>query len=281
MSVERHSRLNRVLQDLPEGYLADSAWLTNLGLSPSSIHGYVRQGWLEHLAPRLYLRGNPSLEEHGPVRWEICLLSLQNVMRRPIHAGAQTALELAGYWQYATFGKRRVWLYTDDRRARAILSRAPLDAEPELRTRRLFKDPDIGLERRILDLATSSLGAPVPSEAPLSPTWKQTLTLSSLERAILETLAEVPAGVSFEHGGELFEGLTTLRPALMAKLLHSCTSIKAKRLFFYFAGQHRSPAGKRLRPEDFDLGSGKRQIVAGGEYDPQFQITVARRRRRT
>lgn len=279
MNVERHSRLNRLLQELPEGFVTDSAWLKSLGLSSSSIHGYVRQGWLEHLAPRLYRRANPSLEEHGPVRWEVCLLSLQNVMHRPVHAGAQTALELAGYWQYATFGKRRVWLYTDDRRARAILSRAPLDSEPELRTSRLFKDSDIGLERRVLDLATSSLGAPANSPA-RSPLWKQTLTVSSLERAILEMLAEVPAGVNFEHGGELFEGLTTLRPALMTKLLHSCTSIKAKRLFFYFAGKHRSRGPKRLRPEDFDLGSGKRQIVAGGEYDPQFQITVPRRRRR-
>lgn len=279
MNVERHSRLNRLLQELPEGYVADSEWLKSVGLSPSSIHGYVRQGWLEHLAPRLYRRANPSLEEHGPVRWEICLLSLQNVMHRSVHVGAQTALELAGYWQYATFGKRRVWLYTDDRRARAVLSRVPLDAQPQLRTGRLFTDRDIGLERRVLDLATSSLGAPAGSEEARSPVWKQTLAFSSLERAILEMLAEVPADVSFEHGGELFEGLTTLRPALMTKLLHSCTSIKAKRLFFYFAEQHRSRGPKRLRPEDFDLGSGKRQIVPGGEYDPQFRITVPRRRR--
>ena len=280
MTVERHSRLNRLLQELPEGYVADTEWLKGLGLSSSSLHDYVRQGWLEHVAPRLYRRANPALQHQEPIRWELCLLSLQNVMHLPVHVGAQTALELAGYWQYATFGKRRVWIYTHDRRARTILSRVPLDAQPELCRRKLFQDAELGVERRVLDLVTSSLGATVEAGPARSPLWKQTLTVSTLERAILEMLAEVPAGVSFEHGSELFEGLTTLRPTLMTKLLHSCTSIKAKRLFFYFSEQHRSPGRKRLRPDDFDLGSGKRQIVGGGEYDAEFQITVPRRRRR-
>lgn len=278
MGAERHSRLNQLLHELPEGYVADTQWLKGLGLADSSIHGYVRQGWLEHLAPGLYRRANPTLKDQEPVRWEICLLSLQNVMKRSIHVGAMTALDLAGYWQYATLSKRRVWLYTDDRRARGLLSRAPLDAEPELRTRRLFMDPEIGVETRVLDLATSTLGAGLEPGPTRSPLWKQHLSVSSLERAILEVLAEIPAAVSFDHGGELFEGLTTLRPALMKDLLLSCTSIKAKRLFFYFAGQHRA-LRKRLRPEDFDLGSGKRQIVPGGQFDAQFQITVPRGRR--
>lgn len=268
-----------MLHELPDGYVVDTEWLKGLGLSASSIHGYVRRGWLEHLAPRLYRRGDPTLHDREPVRWEICLLSLQNVMRRPIHVGAMTALELAGYWQYAMLGKRRVWLFTDDSRARAVLSRAPLDATPELRTRKLFKDSDVGLETRILDLASSALGAGLASVARRSPLWKQQLSVSSLERAILEVLAEIPMEVSFEHGSELFEGLTTLRPALMKQLLRSCTSIKAKRLFFYFAGQHRSRWRRRLRPDEFDLGSGKRQIVPGGQYDPEFQITVPRRGR--
>jgi len=280
MKAQRHSRLNQLLHEVPDGFVVDSTWLKEMGLSASSIHGYVRNGWLEHLAPRLYRRGNPSLGDGQSVRWEICLLSLQNIMKRPIHAGAMTALELAGYWQYATLGRRRVWLYTDDRRARGLLSRAPLDAEPELRTRRLFKDPDLGIEARVLDLATSTLGAGIEPGPARSPLWKQHLSVSSLERAILEVLAEIPSAISFEHGGELFEGLTTLRPALMKELLLSCTSIKAKRLFFYFSAQHRSRGRKHLRPEDFDLGSGKRQIVPGGEFDSGFQITVPRRRGR-
>ena len=279
MGAERHARLNRLLHDLPEGFVADTQWLKGLGLADSSIHGYVRQGWLEHLAPGLYRRGDPTLKDQGPVRWEICLLSLQNIMKRPIHVGGQTALELAGYWQYAMLGKRRVWLYTDDRRARSTLARVPLDAVPKLRSRRLFEDPALGLETRVLDLVTSTLGAASKPTAAKSPAWKQQLIVSGLERAILEVLSEIPGEVGFDHGAELFEGLTTLRPAVMKELLLSCTSIKTKRLFFYFAGQHRA-LRKRLRPADFDLGSGKRQIVPGGQFDAEFQITVPRSRRR-
>lgn len=279
MSVQRHARLNQLLHELPEDYVADTAWLKGLGLSASSIQGYVRQQWLEHLAPGLYRRRNPTMNDRGPVRWEICLLSLQNIMKRPIHVGGQTALEMAGYWQYAMLGKRCVWLYTDDRRARSTLERVPLDAVPKLRRRRLFEDATLGLETRVLDLVTSTLGAAAKPTAAKSSAWKQQLTVSGLERAILEVLSEVPAEVGFDHGAELFEGLTTLRPAVMKELLLSCTSIKTKRLFFYFAGQHRA-LRKRLRPADFDLGSGKRQIVPGGQYDAEFQITVPRSRRR-
>jgi hypothetical protein len=65
----------------------------------------------------------------------------------------------------------------------------------------------------------------------------------------------------------------------MKELLLACTSIKVKRLFFYFARQHRT-LRRHLKPDEFDLGSGKRQIVPGGEYDPDFQITVPRQGRR-
>lgn len=99
-----------------------------------------------------------------------------------------------------------------------------------------------------------------------------------MERAILETLEEIPRAVSFQHGAELFEGLTTLRPKLTEALLTACRSVKAKRLFLYFAGQHHHAWTKRIRTADIDIGSGKRQIVPDGELDPKFQITVPRSR---
>jgi len=100
-----------------------------------------------------------------------------------------------------------------------------------------------------------------------------------MERAILEALEEIPRTVSFQHGAELFEGLTTLRPKLTEALLVACRSVKAKRLFLYFAGQHRHAWTRRLRAADIDLGSGKRQIVADGEFDPEFKITVPKSRK--
>jgi len=272
MAVRRASLLNRLLHELPERYVVDAAWLSGLGLSASSIRDYVERGWLERVGSRLYRR--PERESGEPVRWEIAMLSLQ-MMAAPLHIGGMSALELAGYWQYAPLGRRRIWLYTDAPAVRSYLRRLDLDADIDVRSRKLFADPDLGVESRALDLVMGALG-PVETSAGSTVPHRQRLRVASLERAILETLEEVPKKVSFQHGAELFEGLTTLRPKLMEALLLECRSVKAKRLFLYFSGQQRHSWARRLQTADIDIGSGKRQIVPGGKLDPEFLITVPR-----
>lgn len=260
------------MHELPERYVVDAAWLSGLGLSASSIRDYVERGWLERVGSRLYRR--PERESGEPVRWEIAMLSLQ-MMAAPLHVGGMSALELAGYWQYAPLGRRRIWLYTDAPAVRSYLRRLDLDADIDVRSRKLFADPDLGVESRALDLVMGALG-PVETSTGSTVRHRQHLRVASLERAILETLEEVPKQVSFQHGAELFEGLTTLRPKLMEALLLECRSVKAKRLFLYFSAQHRHAWARRLRTADIDIGSGKRQIVPGGKLDPEFLITVPR-----
>lgn len=270
MAVRRAFLLNRLMHELPERYVVDAAWLSGLGLGASSIRDYVERGWLERVGSRLYRR--PERESGAPVRWEIAMLSLQ-MMALPLHVGGMSALELAGYWQYAPLGRRRIWLYTDAPAVRSYLRRLDLDADIDIRSRKLFADPDLGVESRALDLVMGALG-PVETSAGSAVPHRQHLRVASLERAILETLEEVPKKVSFQHGAELFEGLTTLRPKLMEALLLECRSVKAKRLFLYFSGQQRHAWARRLQTADIDIGSGKRQIVPGGKLDPEFLITV-------
>ncbi|TPG55047.1 type IV toxin-antitoxin system AbiEi family antitoxin domain-containing protein [Sphingomonas glacialis] len=274
MPVRRASLLNRLLHELPERYVVDAAWLSGLGLGASSIRDYVRRGWLERVGSRLYRR--PEREIGKPVRWEIAMLSLQ-MMAAPLHVGGMSALELAGYWQYAPLGRRRIWLYTDSPAVRSYLRRLDLDADIDVRSRKLFgnADPDLGVESRALDLVMGALG-PVATSAGSTVPHRQHLSVASLERAILETLEEVPKKVSFQHGAEQFEGLTTLRPKLMEALLLECRSVKAKRLFLYFSGQHRHAWARRLQTGDIDIGSGKRQIIPGGKLDSEYLITVPR-----
>lgn len=268
-----------MLGELPERYVVDAAWLSRIGLNSSSLRDYVERGWLERVGSRLYRRPEPSAGRE--VHWEIAALSLQTLLRTPAHVGGMSALELAGYWQYAPLGRRHIWLYTDAAAVRSFLGRLELNADFDIRSRKLFADadPTLGVERRPLDLVTSGLGPAASSadDAPLP--HRQYLHISSLERAILETLDEIPGTVSFQHGAELFEGLTTLRPKLVEALLLSCRSVKAKRLFLYFAKQHRHAWVRRLRTADIDIGSGKRQIVAGGQLDPEFLITVPKSRK--
>ncbi|MDI1337495.1 MAG: type IV toxin-antitoxin system AbiEi family antitoxin domain-containing protein, partial [Lacunisphaera sp.] len=72
----------------------------------------------------------------------------------------------------------------------------------------------------------------------------------------------------------LFEGLGTLRPALLQTLLEKCTSVKVKRLFLHLAELQRHPWLRELDQSRISLGRGKRVLVAGGRLDPKFLITV-------
>ena len=70
------------------------------------------------------------------------------------------------------------------------------------------------------------------------------------------------------------EGLRTLSPRKLHKLLAQCRSVKVKRLFLWCAERHGHAWLKTLDRDDIDLGSGKRMLVRGGKFDPTFNITV-------
>lgn len=275
MPAKRSTLLNRMVHDLPDGLVADSAWLRDLGLSASSIRDYVDRGWLERVGSRLYRRPAPGSDL--VVGWEQAVLSLQNILGTNVHVGGMTALELAGYWQYAPAGRRRIWLFGQVAPVNSFFRRIEVDADIRVKSAKLFDDDELGVEIRTLDLVTSTLALAERDSTQV--TQKRGLRVSTIERAILEVLDTVPDEVSFAHGAELLDGLTTLRPKLVDALLRGCTSIKAKRLFLYLASQQKAGWARRLRKADFDVGSGKRQIVAGGILDPTYLITVPRPRK--
>ena len=97
---------------------------------------------------------------------------------------------------------------------------------------------------------------------------------SSKERAVLELLDELPEHESFHQVDALMEGMSDLSPRRLQTLLEACTSVKAKRLFFFFADRHRHAWRSRLDMSRVDLGSGKRVLVKGGKLDPRYNITV-------
>jgi len=102
MNAQRSSRLNHLLLALPEGFLADSAWLQAQGLSRSSIRDYVDRGWLERIGSKVYRR--PSKITTVFLRWDVVVLSLQQVMHESLHVGGRTAVELSGYAHYLEAG---------------------------------------------------------------------------------------------------------------------------------------------------------------------------------
>ena len=70
------------------------------------------------------------------------------------------------------------------------------------------------------------------------------------------------------------EGLSSLSPRRLQKLLLDCRSIKVKRLFFWFSDRHQHAWLKRIDGAQMDLGKGKRMIVRGGKLNASYQITV-------
>ena len=91
---------------------------------------------------------------------------------------------------------------------------------------------------------------------------------------MLELLDELPNRETFHQTDMLMEGLVSLRPKRMSRLLGECRSVKVKRLFLWFAERHGHAWLERLDRHGVDLGKGKRMLVRGGKLDSKFQITI-------
>ena len=81
--------LNRLQRLLPEGLVADAAWLTRMGYPSSLRSRYVASGWLQPVARGVFRRPQhrPGLEGTAPLRWQHVVVSLQMVLERPVAVG--------------------------------------------------------------------------------------------------------------------------------------------------------------------------------------------------
>ncbi len=109
---------------------------------------------------------------------------------------------------------------------------------------------------------------------PLSMNAQWPLLVSTPERAFLELLDELPKRETFHNVDVIAEGLRTLSPTRLQKLLEDCRSVKVKRLFFWFAERHGHRWLARIDRDRVSLGSGKRMLVKGGRLDSKYLITV-------
>ncbi len=70
------------------------------------------------------------------------------------------------------------------------------------------------------------------------------------------------------------QGLATLSPRRLDEVLHRLKHVKAKRLFFWLAERQGHAWFKKLEPDSFDLGHGKRALAKGGKLYRKYLITV-------
>lgn len=273
VAIQNDSKLNQLLTRLPEGLVVDAAWMERNGYSRQLRSQYVAAGWLEQPVSRVYCR------PRGVPGWEAVVVSMQTLLDLPLVVGGRTALQVQGVSHYLAQEMRQVHLYGPVPLP-TWLTKLPLNIrfhhhnsdrlfQPEA-TPRGSLSATLAADRQPGWRAESVQGLRQITWG----SWDLPMTLSTPERAILELLDELPDRESFHQADKLMEGLPNLSPRRLAQLLTDCRSVKVKRLFFFFADRHAHAWRGRLRPEDFDLGAGKRVLVKRGKLDRRYQITV-------
>ena len=256
MGLPIDAKLNLLLRKLPEGVAAPSSWLAAQGYSRQLVHKYVQNGWLEALARGAFCRPPRKVRAEGVV------LGLQWLGGWAVHVGGLSALERLGHAHYLALSGVAALHLWGARPLPAWVRAVPSEQRIVFHGRRLFNEraDAIGL----VNLPTGVRD------------W--TLTISGAERAIVEMFSLVDdTEAEFTHAAEVFEGLSVLRPDVVNSLLAACISLKAKRLFLFLASRLDYPWTRHIDRGAIDLGAGKRSIVRGGRYVPEFRITVPER----
>ncbi|MEP0337130.1 MAG: type IV toxin-antitoxin system AbiEi family antitoxin domain-containing protein [Alphaproteobacteria bacterium] len=274
MSKQNGSKLKWLEQELPEGLIVTSGWLEKHGFSRSLRSQYLAAGWLQQPARGVFRR------PRGDLRWEQVVVSLQTLLAFPVVVGGRTALEHQGYAHFLSLEQAEVHLYGKTRLP-GWMHKLPLSQKFVFhKSERLFKNDPItrGLTNLSWNIKTNEATSADPLHGGFNRIpwgqWDWPLTLSTPERALFELLDELPGKESFHVVDKLAEGLASLSPNRLNKLLADCRSVKVKRLFFFFADRHKPAWLKRIDREAVALGKGDRMLVRGGKLDPVYRITV-------
>jgi hypothetical protein len=240
---------------LPYGMIATKQWLLSMGLSVHSIDNALKSKKLDLQATGVYARTGV------PITWQGVVSSLQKMSEQTVNVGGLTALELLGYGQYLSDNKLKTIRLYSISKLPTWLKRLKLPVIFEWHGTKTLWTP----------------GAIVNEYDTMEHSWRDdlpSLKLSCPEKAILEVLMDLPETISFEHADQLMQGMTSLSPKKLMGLLHVCSNVKAKRLFFWLADRAGYAWVKKLDYRDFNLGQGKRVIAPKGQLDKKYLITV-------
>ena len=180
---------------------------------------------------------------------------MQTELNSTIHVAGKSALQLKGLAHNITGDLRRIELFHNDKK----------------QLPKWFLDYNWGVKLSITKTAKCGDYQKFLSNISLK---EISINVSSPELAIMEMLLKVRDKESYSEANLIMEGLLTLRPKILGKLLIECKSVKTKRLFLHLAEKHNHAWFRRLDLSKVDLGSGKRQIVTNGRLDSKYLITV-------
>lgn len=261
--MHKNRWLNQVPESLSkkvlEGLVVNRRWLQEKEIARPDVDYYLRSGALKPVARGFYRRPGP------PLPWQSITYSLQQ-MGFNCHVGGHTALDDQGYGHFLPLsGSRQVALYSADTLPQ-WLSTWHQD-QPLPSNRFQFTLHKLRWLKHVQSdfLGVHSFGH-----------WDWQMKYATAELALLELLVALESETNFQQLDRVFESLTSLRPKRVQHLLEVCPSIKARRLFGWFAERHDHAWFSKIDWKQINLGAGKRSVVRGGRYNSRWKITVPR-----
>jgi len=238
-----------LVQDYPKGLVLLSSWLVLKGYPYELQQQYRKSGWLKSIGTGAMLKsGDPSLLSGA-------LAALQSQCNVNIHIGGRSALELIGIAHYLQVGSPEATLFALGRmKLPSWFTGHKWDVGYKVFRTSLFKSEAVGL----VDYNDNGID----------------VKISSPGRAMLECLSLSPNEFPLTEAYEIMEGLTTLRPKQVQELLEECKSIKAKRLFLYFAQRAGHSWFNYIDKTRIDIGSGKRSLTVNGVLIPEYNLVL-------
>ena len=247
--MDSKTKINSLIQSLPRSSVLLPSWLLSQGYSYELQQCYRKGGWLKSIGKGAMLKSGDPLVLSG------ALSALQNVENLNIHIGGRSALELYGFAHYLQINSYETTLF--------INGRTKLPA--------WFEKNDWNTKIRLFRLSlfnTEMLGMINYQDGELK------MKISDPARAMMECFALCPEKFPLSESYELMEGLSSLRPTLVQKLLEDCKSLKTKRLFLCFAEKANHSWFKYLDLRKIDLGLGNRSLVDSGVLVSKYKLVL-------
>lgn len=241
------TNIKYLLKNHPHNTILTTEEMLRQGVSRDLQRSAIRAGWLTRIGAGAYT----VLEE--PVSLDGVIYTLQNDLGLSVHQGGYTALNEKYGKTHNLNVARKTQLFSYRGEKLPAWFRANYGSSCDIYTTS-FLPPDEGFT--VYDAVNFKVKIPV------------------VERAILEMLYLTPSVHTLQETYQVIELLGTVKPAVMQKLLESCSSVMVKRLFLYMAEHAGLAWFKRLDLSKIDLGRGDREITKGGLYDKKYRIVV-------
>lgn len=253
LGVKRPSKINWLANHAPPGSLVLQPWLLENGISYSLATKYANSGWLKKMANGVYYRPNPYQDSLPD--WPEALAAITTQLKRDVHIAGLTSLQYQGLSHYLQLGKEQVWLGGERKSALPTWFRE-FNHSPWL------------------FIGTSKLAEQSEQYFTLITVQGKQLRASGPELAAYEVVSAIGKHISFEHTAALFQGLTNLSPRKVQSILMQSQAVQTNRVFLFLSHYYGHQWAKRLDETQITLGTGKRQVIAQGKLEPNYQITV-------